>query len=181
MPYLYTAFARYHFEGIPPFRALVMDYPEDEQVWKIDDEYMMGDRLLCAPFIDGDSTRTVYLPKGTWYDFNTNKRYAGGRTYSITMTLSEIPMFVKDNTILPLARPVSYISPETTLSFDCKVYGKPTSTALFEDDTYNYGYTSGNYNWISLSWNGKRGKVERKGKMKGKLFEVKDWKVVKEH
>ncbi len=27
IPYLYSAFARYHFEGIPPFRAIVLDYP----------------------------------------------------------------------------------------------------------------------------------------------------------
>ena len=26
MPYLYSAFAKYHFEGIPPYRSLFMDY-----------------------------------------------------------------------------------------------------------------------------------------------------------
>lgn len=32
IPYLYGAFAKYHFDGTPPFRALVLDYPDDPNV-----------------------------------------------------------------------------------------------------------------------------------------------------
>jgi len=42
IPYLYSAFATYHFKGIPPFRALVVDYPQDSAVYKIDDQYMLA-------------------------------------------------------------------------------------------------------------------------------------------
>ena len=28
LPYLHSAFVRYHHEGLPPFRALVMDSPD---------------------------------------------------------------------------------------------------------------------------------------------------------
>jgi alpha-D-xyloside xylohydrolase len=33
MPYLYAAYADYHYKGIPPFRALVMDYPADDKTF----------------------------------------------------------------------------------------------------------------------------------------------------
>jgi alpha-D-xyloside xylohydrolase len=179
LPYLYTAFARYHFEGLPPFRPLVMDYPADKNVWRLDDQYMMGESIMCAPFIDSASTRSIYFPEGEWYDFNSNKKYRGGQTYTVTMSLDELPMFVKEGTILPLAKPVPFITPETVLSVSCHVYGKPKGVVqLFEDNSYTYDYTQGAYNWLQLQWDGRKGKVERKGKYAGRIYEIKDWKVV---
>jgi alpha-D-xyloside xylohydrolase len=179
LPYLYAAYAAYYTEGIPPIRPLVMDYPNDKQVIKTADEYMLGESILCAPFIDSASTRTVYFPKGAWYDFNTNKKYEGGRSYTITLSLDEIPMFIKDNTILPLAQPVSCITPQTVLTVTCYIYGQPEQpVTLFEDNTNNYDYTKGVYNRVQLSWNGKKGAVTRTGTYKGKLYNIQQWQVV---
>jgi alpha-D-xyloside xylohydrolase len=179
LPYLYAAFAKYYFEGLPPIRALVMDYPNDEQVSKTDDEYMLGESILCAPFIDSASTRSVYFPQGIWYDFNTNKQYEGGKSYTISMSLDEVPMFIKNNTILPLATPVEYITPQTVLSVNCRIYGNPGKpVTLFEDNTYTFDYTNGIYNEVTLSWNGKKGNVTRKGNYKGKLYNIEKWEVV---
>ncbi|WP_207515411.1 glycoside hydrolase family 31 protein [Longitalea luteola] len=179
LPYLYSAFARYYFEGIPPVRALVLDYADDVNVMKIDDQYMLGESILCAPFIDSASTRTVYFPKGTWYDFNTNKKYEGGRSYKITMSIDEIPMFIKDNTILPLANPEQFITSETVLQVTCHIYGKPVQPLqLFEDNSFNYDYTKGIYNRLQLSWDGRKGSVTRKGNYKGRLYNINKWQVV---
>lgn len=179
LPYLYAAFARYHFEGQPPFRPLVMDFPDDRNVWRIDDQYMMGESILCAPLIDSASTRSVYFPAGVWYDFNTNKKYEGGRSYNITLSTDQLPMFVKDHTILPLAKPLPYITGQTVFQVSCNIYGNPTGAIqLFEDNSYNYDYTKDAYNWVTLSWNGKKGSVARKGNYHGKLYEIGDWRVV---
>lgn len=179
LPYLYAAFARYHFEGLPPFRPLVMDYPEDRNVWRIDDQYMMGESILCAPLIDSASTRSIYFPAGVWYDFNTNKKYEGGRAYTITLSMDQLPMFIKANTILPLARPLPHITGETVFQVSCNIYGKPAEAIrLFEDNSYNYDFTRGGYNWVALSWNGKKGTVTRNGNYTKKLYEISDWRVV---
>jgi alpha-D-xyloside xylohydrolase len=173
LPYLYTAFAQYHFTGEPPFRALVLDYPHDKNVWRIDDEYMMGEGVLCAPFIDSAFTRNVYFPEGEWYDFNNNKRYEGGKTYTISMQLNEIPMFVKANTILPLAQPVEYITPATIFNIKCKAYGTATTPIkLFEDNPYNFDFEKGSYNWLQISYNGNKATVTRSGNYSPKLYEV---------
>ncbi len=178
VPYLYAAYARYHFEGTPPFRALVMDYPNDLNVRKIDDEYMMGESLLCAPFLDSSSERTVYLPAGNWYDYNTDKKYEGGKSYRITMSLDQIPIFVKDNSLVPIAEPVEYIGPGTVFKIRCNVYGKPVATVnLFEDDSNNLNFEKGQYSWLKLSWNGTSGSISRSGSFKQKVYEVVDWKI----
>jgi len=181
LPYLYTAFAKYHFEGTPPFRALLLDYPADKNTWKTDDEYMMGESLLCAPFLDSSSERAVYLPAGNWYDYNTNKKYEGGKSYTISMTLDQIPMFVKDNTILPIAQPVEYVTPSTVFDITCKIYGNPAGTTkLFEDNSNNFNFEKGQYNWLNLSWKGNEGNALRTGNFKQQVYKIADWKKVAE-
>lgn len=180
IPYLYAVFAKYHFDGTPPFRALVLDYPEDPKVWRIDNQYMMGEAILCAPFIDGASSREVYFPKGDWYDFNNGKQYTGGKKYTINMSLDEIPMFVKDGTILPLASPVEYLTPATVFDLHCRVYGTPDKPVrLFEDNSYTFDFDNGKYNWVSLTWNKNKVQLKRESNHKEILYKLGDWQVVK--
>ena len=180
IPYLYTAFAKYHFEGIPPFRSLILDCPDEDEVWDIDDQYMMGDHILCAPFLNGASTRQVYFPKGKWHDFNTNKIYEGGRSYEITMTLDETPMFVRHGVILPLAQHVQYVTPQTIFDVTCRMYGQAVQPAfLFEDDGYTFDFETGNYNMLELRWNAVKkknaGTVITNGNNKKKLYRIIGW------
>ena len=176
LPYLYSAFASYHFSGIPPFRALVMDYPSDPNVVALDDEYLIGSSLLAAPFLDGALKRTIYFPAGNWYDFNTNRKYVGGRSYDVGMDADQAPLFVKEGTILPLAEPVPYVTSQTVLDVTCRVYGtSPAACRLFEDDTYNLDYEKGGYNWVDLKWDGQKGAVERTGSYQGRLYVVSKW------
>lgn len=175
LPYLYAAFAKYHYNGTPPFRALVLDYPNDKNVWRIDDEYMMGESILCTPFVDSAFSREVYFPRGEWYDFNNNKKYEGGRSYRINMTLDEVPMFVKANTILPLAKPVNFVLPSTVFEINCRIYGNAaTPMELFEDNSFNFDFEKGKFNWVKISFLNGKLYTSRKGNFAGKLYEIKD-------
>jgi alpha-D-xyloside xylohydrolase len=176
IPYLYTAFAKYNREGVPPFRALVVDYPEDKATYNVWDEYMIGDNVLAAPISDSTSSRKVYLPKGNWYDFNTNKLYEGGQTYTVTTGLEQIPIFIKEGTILPMAKPVEFISPNTIFEVTCYVYGKNPNTAeLFEDDGTTFNFEKDSFNILNLDWQKGKGKISRQGSFKPKVYNIKDW------
>ena len=176
IPYLYSAFATYHFQGIPPFRALVVDYPKDTAVYEIDDEYLIGESLLAAPYVDGASIRKVYFPAGVWYDFNTDKKYEGSNSYDIEMSLDQIPLFVKEGTILPLAKPVQYITKNTIFEITCHLYGKTCKpTFLFEDNAYTLDYQKNKFKWITLEWNGKVGKLTSKGDYNSNCYHVISW------
>ncbi len=38
----------------------------------------MVSQLLVAPLLESGSSRTVYLPKGKWIDYQSGKVYEGG-------------------------------------------------------------------------------------------------------
>lgn len=176
IPYLYTAFATYHYKGIPPFRALVVDYPNDTTVYNLDDEYLIGESLLAAPFLDGACKRKVFFPAGYWYDFNTDQKYEGGKYYDIEMSIDQIPLFVKEGTILPLAKAEQYITKSTVFEITCHVYGNVSKPAfLFEDNSYTQNYQKNNFNWISLNWENKVGKSTSKGNYKGHSYKIIAW------
>ena len=79
IPRLKAAFDRYHTEGIPPVRALVMDYTDDAETYKIDDEWLFCDDLLVAPIIAGTGDeREVYIPAGEWVDYFTDEPVEAG-------------------------------------------------------------------------------------------------------
>lgn len=180
IPYLYTAFAAYYEKGIPPFRPLVMDYPADKKAAKIYDQFMVGDRLLAAPLFEQSDKRKVYFPEGTWYNFNTNEKYAGGREYEIQVTFDEMPVFVKEGTILPLAKPVLCVEDQTQFEITCSVYGINAAPAsLFEDDGVSYNYKKNECNTISLWIEKGKGKTKRTGNYKSKRYIITDWKFIR--
>ena len=114
LPYLQAAFVGYQRTGAPPFRALVVDWPDDPRTWMIDDQYLVGDALLVAPMVAGQRTREVYLPGGTWFDFWTGTPFGPGR-HSIEPDVETIPLFVRAGTAVPLAEPSLHATSEWTI------------------------------------------------------------------
>ena len=93
IPELKAAFDRYRDTGVPPVRALVMDYTDDEETYNVSDEYLFCENMLVAPFTDFESdTREIYLPEGEWVDFFTGEPVACGH---FTYTSENIPVFRK--------------------------------------------------------------------------------------
>ncbi len=80
IPMLTKAFKRYHNEGVPPVRAVVMDYTDDKETYNLDDQWLFCDELLVAPIIAGKGDRrNVYLPVGSeWVDYFTGEPIASG-------------------------------------------------------------------------------------------------------
>lgn len=103
IPYLRSAFARYREDGTPPFRAVIMDAPQERALQSVDDQYMMGDRLMVAPLFAGEPGRKVVLPNGIWHDFWTGEKLTGGRAFNVPATAERIPVYVKTGSLLPWA------------------------------------------------------------------------------
>ena len=74
MPYVYAQAKDCSDHGLPMVRALFVEYPEDPGSWNVDDEYLFGSSILVAPLMEtGATARNVYLPPGTWIDYQTGK------------------------------------------------------------------------------------------------------------
>ncbi|MDB5111038.1 MAG: hypothetical protein JWR67_2152 [Mucilaginibacter sp.] len=178
MPYWYSEFAKYHFQGIPPFRAMDLEPGfkvvevakstsnkkvnleenpyEDVSAKEIKDQYMAGENILVAPMFTGQTSRTVILPKGKWYDFYTGKLAGDGQMITVTPGLDKIPVFVKDGGIIPMM-PVMLHAPKADQKVDIEVryYGeKPGAYRLYDDDGETFNYEKGNYSFREI-------KVER--------------------
>lgn len=103
-PYIRAMMSEAHEKGIPPMRPLFYDFPEQKQVWEIEDEYMFGNHLLVAPVLyEKTSSRNVYLPAGRqWYETSDGKCFNGGCSYEIFAPIDYIPVFTDDKALLSL-------------------------------------------------------------------------------
>jgi len=144
LPYLYSAFADYHFEGIPPFRATGLD---ENKVIDRRDQYMVGPSLLVAPLFSGQAGRTVVLPPGKWFDFFTGEYAGEDETIEVTPGLDKIPVFARDGALIPMIEPANRVpGPGEKPAVTWKKFGdKPGSFMLYEDDGVTFEYERGQY------------------------------------
>lgn len=100
MPYIYSQ-GKYSAErGLPMLRALFVEYPDDPGSWLIDDQYLFGSDMLVAPLFENVEERDVYLPPGTWIDYQSGESYNGG-WHSIEAGEIPIVVLVKSGTVIP--------------------------------------------------------------------------------
>jgi alpha-D-xyloside xylohydrolase len=176
VPYLYAAFARYAQDGTPPFRALVMDYPDDPETHRIDDAWLIGDRMLVAPVTAGKTTRDLYLPAGTWQDFDTGAVFAGGQTHTLNVPVDKVPVFVKAGSLLPLAQPTLHAGDPNALRLTVRVYGDGSlPCTLFEDDSDTFAYETGAFNTTEIAWDGTRVTLTRTGSTECPGYTIAGW------
>ena len=182
LAYLYANFYRYRTTGLPPVRSLLLDFPGDTALREVDDAFLFGDALLVAPFIGTSATREVYLPKGTdWIDFRTGERVAGGATVTAEGRPGDIPLYVRDNRLLPLAEPVEYVAADTVFNITVRVYGDaPEPFVLFEDDGESFDYEQGVFNTVELAWTDGKGTVVRQGGYNSERYRIAGWDSVGE-
>lgn len=186
IPYWYTEFARYHFDGIPPFRGMALEEGFRQELIKetavnsnleenpyteatskeIKDQYMAGENLLVAPMFTGQTSREVILPKGKWYDFYTGQYVGDGEIITITPGLDKIPVYVKNGGIIPMMPP-RLQAPKAGEKFDLEIryYGeKPGKYLLYDDDGETFNYEKGSYSWREI-----RVEKDAKGNLKGTI------------
>lgn len=84
-----------HEKGTPVMRPMFYEFPEDEECWELQEQYMFGDSLLVAPVVyEGEYEKEMYLPAGVeWIDANTGEEYQGGQTVVVDAPIEIIPVF----------------------------------------------------------------------------------------
>jgi alpha-D-xyloside xylohydrolase len=154
MPYIYSLAWKVTDEGDSIMRPLVFDYRNDANVFNIKDQFLFGPAFLVNPVITaGATSRSVYLPSGTWYNFWTGSPMSGGSRVSVGAPLSEIPLFVKAGSIVPMGPYIQYAT-QSIDPLEIRVYkGQNGSFTLYEDQGDTYNYESGQSSQIKFTWN----------------------------
>jgi alpha-D-xyloside xylohydrolase len=160
LPYIYTLAGDTWRENGTIMQALQMRFPADPRVRAIADEYMFGPAFLVSPvYRYGARTREVYLPRGAlWYDFYTNRTYAGGQGIEAAAPLDRLPLFVRAGAIVPVGPAIEYTGEKPAAPLTLLVYtGASGHFTLYEDEGTNLDYRRGEYSTIAFSYDGASG------------------------
>jgi alpha-D-xyloside xylohydrolase len=175
MPYIYSLTGMITQQNYTIMRALVLDFGSDKNVLNIGNQFMFGPALLINPVTEYKArSRNVYLPVSTdWYELNTGKYYKGGQTLNADAPFTDIPIFVKEGSIIPVGPEIQYSDEKNADPIKLFVYtGRDGSFTLYEDENTNYNYEKGKFSTITFNYNEKNKTLtieKRKGKFKGML------------
>jgi alpha-D-xyloside xylohydrolase len=93
-----------HEKGTPVMRPMFYEFPDEDECWTVEDQYMYGGKYLCAPVLQpGVAARKVYLPKGRWEvmkldggDGKTDEEVVeGGKFIEAKCPLEMMPVYVR--------------------------------------------------------------------------------------
>lgn len=115
LPYFYTEFQKNHESGIPFWRPLAFEYPEDPKTAGIDKQFLVGPAVLITPVLKPNvKTLTGYFPEGIWYDWNTQKALSNSdkaNSHVLNAPLDgDIPVHIRGGYIIPLQEPTMTIT-----------------------------------------------------------------------
>lgn len=144
-PYLYTAARETYETGVGMSRPLYYEWPEENNAYKYEDEYMFGNDMLVAPIYspadkDGYSERAIWLPKGQWWDVTHNQLVQGDRVFRDRFTTDEFPIYYRPGSVIvnyPVQRTVQTTPTEIVLYV---VPGADGMGRFYEDDGTNQDY-----------------------------------------
>jgi alpha-glucosidase len=104
LPLLYRLALEAHTDGLPIVRPLFMHFDVPRGCGA--GQFLLGDRVLAAPVLQrGATQREVWLPPGTWVDWNSGKSHDGAKCITVDAPLGTTPMFVLAGTALFLTEP----------------------------------------------------------------------------
>lgn len=156
VPYIYTQARKAYDTGICICRPLYYDYPEVNEAYGYESEYMFGDDILVNPVTeaagaDGTVTKKIWLPEGGWYEACTGDFLQGDATYSRTFGQADIPYYYKEGAVIPNYPKLKNLKhrPETlVVKF---VPGKSGETRLYEDANDTEDYRNGAYSFTRIA------------------------------
>ena len=155
LPYLYTAVRETHDTGLPLMRALWLHYPDDANAVSRGDEYCWGRDMLVAPVVERAATsRTLYLPRGRWWDYWTNEPLDGGREIRRDVDLSTTPLYVRAGAVIPHGPLKQYVEEPVDAPVTLVVYpGADGQSWLYDDDGETFAFRNGAFTRVAFDWN----------------------------
>jgi alpha-D-xyloside xylohydrolase len=123
MPYIYAESLESIQYGLPlSLRSVAIEFPEDPTSWYLDRQFMLGSRLMAAPIFEESGEVEFYLPKGKWTSYFTNEVKAGPGWFKEKHGFGTLPLYVRENTVLPLKNGSETRSQDYTSNLEICLY-----------------------------------------------------------
>ncbi|CAO3616261.1 unnamed protein product [Cunninghamella blakesleeana] len=151
LPYWYTLFYDAYKNGTPLMRPMFMEFPEDENIFTTEDQFMVGDAILVKPITqEGITSTDVYFAGDQpWYDLETHERILHNGLRKVDAPIEKIPVYYRGGYIVPRRERVRRstasmkLDPFTlVIALDRKSTSKGT---LYLDDGESYAFQKGSY------------------------------------
>lgn len=147
IPYLYTHMHRCYQEGVSLCYPMYYEHPTEDIAYDSAEQYYFGDSVIVSPItrkMDGNKdliTWPVWLPEGKWFDVNKGTLVSGDKEYRAGYSISEIPVFVKEGSIIAMQRDADTAALESYNTLELVVYpGDMASGNVYEDDGRSVAY-----------------------------------------
>ncbi|HEY9261039.1 DUF5110 domain-containing protein, partial [Chitinophaga sp.] len=144
-------------------------------------QFMNGPSLLVAPVYKSEGKRdSIYLPKGTWFDYWDGTAYSGPTVINnYNAPLDKLPLFVKQGAIIPMYPLMNFDGEKKTDTLTLDIYPfQHSSFDLYEDDGLTRAYKTGGFSktlievdatkGVQLKINAARGDFE--GRLKERIY-----------
>ncbi|APC96580.1 glycoside hydrolase family 31 protein [Francisella frigiditurris] len=155
LPYIYQLCYEAHSQAKPIIKPTFYDFENDANTFKDNQEFLLGRMLIANILEQGQTKRQIYLPKGSsWYDYYTGEIYQGGQTICLDVDETSIPIFVRENTVIPVN-----IARAGFNKFDIDISYKIfpplktiTSThSIYMDDGKTNNYLKGKFGFVNIT------------------------------
>jgi len=156
LPYLYTAFYFASITGEPVLKPLFFEWPEDQRLETMDDQYLFGDHFMVAPVIRPNKiNREVYFPEGRWYDFWDDTMIEGPADLLYPAPITRLPLWIRGGSIVPHEEPRMHTEEARGDTLFIDIYPDSTGTAegrLYMDAEEGFSYQKGEYSLVRLTY-----------------------------
>ncbi|HET9979360.1 MAG TPA: glycoside hydrolase family 31 protein [Ktedonobacterales bacterium] len=134
LPHILTLAHEATLTGAPIVRPLAWVAPTHAASLACDDQFLLGNDLLVAPVLEeGATSRTIALPPGEWFTWDSAESHTGDQRLTIPVTLESLPLYVRAGTVLPLAAAAQSTGEMTSQPLTLHVYLAPTSSSATAD------------------------------------------------
>ena len=194
LPHIYSQAGLVHLRGASFIRPVAFAFPDDRRTHDLKSQMLFGEGMMVSPVLQPmyygvrsapltgrDKTREVYLPKGTWIDFWTGHRLAGGKTVVVDAPIERMPLHVRAGSVIPMGPAMQFSSEDTDPVIELRVYpGADGEYTYYEDAGDGWGYERGEYALTAMRWDDAARKLtigQRQGGYPG-MKETRPFKVV---
>lgn len=154
IPYIYSEFMKAALTDDLYFKPLAFVYPDDAMARRIEDQLIIGNEIMIAPVHEQNATgRYVYLPEEMKFikfrcDGTISEKLLSQGIHYIRVALNEVPLFIRKNRAIPLAKSVSHVDLIDTSRLTMIGYEGSRYT-LYDDDGIHKNYEDGSH-WKQL-------------------------------
>ena len=159
IPYIYTAARRAYDTGVSICHPMYYDYPDRDEAYQFENEYMFGDDLLVHPIThpmeEGGVVvvQQTWLPEGEWFEWFSGAVLEGGRVVERPFMIDEVPVYAKAGAIVPMQPKMLHTGEKPVDPLILSIFpGERGSVRVYEDEGNTDGYLSGRFSYTPVSF-----------------------------